>query len=136
MRKLYIIIIVILVLALVYIIAKIFLSRFKAGLENIDKLEINDIDLNSVEDGDYIGSCSAFPVSAEVKVTVKNHTIKEIELIKHNNGRGKDAEIIPQKVTDTQSLSVDTVSGATYSSKVILKAIHDALVKAGAKPLS
>lgn len=31
-------------------------------------------------------------------------------------------------VVEAQSLQVDAVSGATYSSKVILKAIEDALV--------
>jgi uncharacterized protein with FMN-binding domain len=68
-------------------------------------------------------------------VTVKNHTIKKIELLKHKNGQGQGAEIIPDKVMEVQSLKVDSVSGATYSSKVILKAIQDALLKAGAEPL-
>ena len=137
MRKRYIvIIIVILVLALGFISAKILLSRSEANLKNLAHSEISDVDLTSAEDGDYFGSYSAFPVSAEVNVTIKNHAIIEIELIKHNNGQGKRAEIIPDKVTDAQSLTVDSISGATYSSKVILKAIQDALVKAGAKPLS
>ncbi len=39
------------------------------------------------------------------------------------------AEIITDKVIDTQSLQVDAISGATYSSKTILKAIENALKK-------
>jgi uncharacterized protein with FMN-binding domain len=46
------------------------------------------------------------------------------------NGKGKPAEVIPQKVMDAQSLQVDTISGVTSSSKVILKAIEKALVSA------
>ncbi len=42
--------------------------------------------------------------------------------------RGK-AEKIPDKVLEEQSLQVDIVSGATFSSKVILKAVEDALNK-------
>jgi uncharacterized protein with FMN-binding domain len=47
--------------------------------------------------------------------------------------QGQGAEIIPEKVIEAQSLKVDSVSGATYSSKVILKAIQDAILKAGAE---
>lgn len=50
-----------------------------------------------------------------------------IDLVKHNHGKGASAEIITDKVTEAQSLDVDIVSGATSSSKVILKAIEDAL---------
>jgi uncharacterized protein with FMN-binding domain len=49
--------------------------------------------------------------------------------VKHVNGQGKPAEVITEKVIETQSLQVDVVSGATYSSKVILKAIENALAK-------
>lgn len=133
MKKRYIaIIIVLLVLALGFITTKILLTRFEGNLKQLALSEISDVDLATVEDGDYIGSYSAFPVSAEVRVTIKNHTIKEIELLKHNNGQGQGAGIIPEKVIEAQSLKVDSVSGATYSSKVILKAIQDALLKAGA----
>jgi len=37
------------------------------------------------------------------------------------------AELITDMVIDSQSLKVDVVSGATYSSKIILKAIENAL---------
>lgn len=88
---------------------------------------IEDFDLTLVPDGTFQGKYGAFPVAAEVEVTVKNHAITGIDLIKHQNGQGGEAEVIPQRVVDAQSLSVDTVSGATYSSKVILLAIRDAL---------
>lgn len=63
-------------------------------------------------------------------VTVRDHLIIDIELVEHETGKGQSAEIIPKKVIEQQSLKVDHVSGATYSSKVILKAIQDALLKA------
>ena len=62
-----------------------------------------------------------------MKVTVKNHAITDIDLLKHQNGQGKPAEVITERVLAAQSLKVDTVSGATMSSKVILLAIEDAL---------
>ncbi|TYB94365.1 MAG: FMN-binding protein, partial [Kosmotoga sp.] len=54
----------------------------------------------------------------------------DIELIEHNHGRGEAAEVIPEKVVEAQSLKVDIITSATYSSKVILKAIENALLKA------
>lgn len=134
MKKRYIaIIIVLLVLALGFITTKIMLTRFEGNLKQLTLSEISDVDLAAAEDGIYIGSYSAFPVSAEVRVTIKNHIIIDIELLKHDNGQGQGAEIIPEKVIAAQSLKVDSVSGATYSSKVILKAIQDAILKAGAE---
>lgn len=89
--------------------------------------EIPDVDLTKIADGVYTGSCTVLPVSAEVRVTVKDHVITEIGLVRHFNGQGSAAEILPGKVAEAQSLDVDIVSGATYSSKVILKAIRNAL---------
>ena len=132
MKKRYIaIIIVLLVLALGFITTKILLTRFEGNLKQLALSEISDVDLAAAEDGIYIGSYSAFPVSAEVRVTIKNHFIVNIELLKHDNGQGQGAEIIPENVIEAQSLKVDSVSGATYSSKVILKAIQNAILKAG-----
>ncbi|MBA7580983.1 hypothetical protein ES708_22882 [subsurface metagenome] len=53
--------------------------------------------------------------------------IAGIELVKHRSGQGAPAEMIASKVVEAQTLEVDVVSGATYSSKVILKAIENAL---------
>jgi len=132
MKKRYIVtIIVVLVLALGFITTKILLARFEGNLKQLALSEISDVDLAAAEDGIYIGSYSAFPVSAEVRVTIKNHFIVNIELLKHDNGQGQGAEIIPENVIEAQSLKVDSVSGATYSSKVILKAIQNAILKAG-----
>ena len=102
-------------------------AYIEASLERLADLNISNVDLSKIEDGVYSGSYKVFPVAAEVEVTINNHRIKEVELKKHNNGQGFPAEIIPGKVVEAQSLEVDIVSGATYSSKVILKAIENAL---------
>lgn len=91
---------------------------------------IEDFDLSLIPDGTYTGDYSAFPVAVQVEVTVKDHAIAAINLIRHTNGRGSDADVIPEKVVQSQTLLVDTVSGATHSSKVILLAIHNALENA------
>jgi len=85
------------------------------------------VDISKVGDRTYTGSYKAFPIIAEVKLIVKNHEITVIELLKHKSGQGAPAEIIASKVVEAQTLEVDAISGATYSSRVILKTIENAL---------
>ncbi|MEA2067506.1 MAG: FMN-binding protein [Thermotogota bacterium] len=108
----------------------ILVNRLESNLEKLMALDIQNIDVSSVPDGKYTGSYSVFPVSAEVEVTVSNNEIENIDLIKHTHGRGEAAEVIPEKVVEAQSLKIDVITSATYSSKVILKAIEDALLNA------
>ena len=115
-------IIFILVLAVVVVF-----NKLSTNLRQIELPDISDIDLTQIEDGVYTGSYSSFPLSAVVKVVVMSHKITGFDLVEHYHGRGTAAEAILGEVVDTQSLDVDIVSGATYSSKVILNAIADAL---------
>ena len=95
----------------------------------ITSIEIEDIDLSRVADGEYRGECDAVIVKATVLVKVKDHRITEIQLVEHKHGRGEKAEVLPEKVVASQSLKVDTITGATSSSKAILKAVEQALLK-------
>ena len=52
-----------------------------------------------------------------------------IEVLKHSHGPGHGAGAIIDRVIAAQSLKVDAVSGASLSSKVMLKAIEKALEK-------
>ena len=95
--------------------------------KKIREIKIENVELSTISDGKYTGSCDVSYIASEVSVTVKDHKITDISLLKHKNERGKPAEVIPGKVVDAQSLKVDTISGATNSSKVILKSIENAL---------
>ncbi|MCX7922534.1 MAG: FMN-binding protein [Clostridia bacterium] len=95
--------------------------------EIISEIAISNPNLSKVEDGVYKGSFDAILVAADVSVTVEGHKIKDIKIDKHVYDRGQKGETITNKVLSSQSLQVDTVSGATNSSKVILKAIENAL---------
>jgi uncharacterized protein with FMN-binding domain len=84
-------------------------------------------DLNSIHDGDYTGEFQSGVVRARVMVTVNNNRMDNITILEHQTGMGKKAELIIDDVLNAQSLDVDSISGATISSKVILKAIEEAL---------
>lgn len=108
------------------------IQRMNQRLDALQDIEWPSIDLASIEDGEYQGDYRVFPIEVEVLVTIDNHQITAIEITKHVQGQGAAAESVIDEVIDTNSLSVDWISGATYSSIVILKAIEDALLQADA----
>jgi len=95
----------------------------------ISELEITTPNLAQIEDGMFNGSFDAILVAADVDVTVENNMITEVIINDHYFGRDSavEAEVVAIDVVESQSLYVDTVSGATNSSLVILKAIQLAL---------
>jgi uncharacterized protein with FMN-binding domain len=96
---------------------------------NLKKIEINSPDLNTVANGTYQGKSKVGPVRVTLNVNVENGAIVSIQIIRHFNGRGKKAEAIVPEIIKTQSLDVDVITGATGSSKAILKAIENALLR-------
>jgi Uncharacterized protein conserved in bacteria len=87
-------------------------------------------DLTKVADGTWKGAYDGGLVKVEVAATLKSHRIESVAILKHECGKGKPAERIVDEIVAKQSLDVDTVSGATYSSKCILKATEIALESA------
>jgi uncharacterized protein with FMN-binding domain len=103
----------------------------KTTTNNIEALAIRDIKIASVQDGSYVGEQNNWPDTAKVEVGVKDGAIVSIKILQHLHGPGREhgAYAIPDRVIAAQSLQVDAVSGATYASKVMLKAIEKALEK-------
>ena len=129
MKKKRIIIVVVLFVILVcsgaFLLKDLFTGLYyKATLPH---LNVVTSDLSSIKDGIYKGEYDGHLVSAKVTVIIENHQIIDIILDEHNNQRGQGAEIIIEKIIETQSLEVDAISGATQSSNVILKAVENAL---------
>ena len=120
-------IILVVILGLMSLIGYIVIQNMNKNLDGLVEIEIEDLDLSSINDGTYEGSYKAFPIEVIVNVTVSNHVITDIELVKHVSGQGAPGEAVIDLVITEQSLDVDLIAGATYSSKVILLAIEDAL---------
>lgn len=90
--------------------------------------DYSSLDLSNTADGTYTGSEDGDIVKASVEVTVKDHAITKIALISHENGKGQRAEVIVDDIVKANSLEVDAISGATYSSGVIKVAVYNALM--------
>jgi uncharacterized protein with FMN-binding domain len=80
-------------------------------------------------DGVYQGEFTGGRWKNKLEVTIKDHQIADIGLLKasKSSGMADIGEKIFQKVKEKQSLEVDTVSGATVHTKAILKSIENAL---------
>ena len=87
------------------------------------------IDISHVADGVYNGHSETDLVKVEVKVTVEAGAIKDIEILKHECGKGRPANVIVNDMVKNNDVEVDGVSGATFSSEVIKDAVRDALRK-------
>ena len=131
-KKLIIVIICAAIAAVGFFGGKYFydVAKYKSIVADI---EVRTPDLSQIPDGVYNGSFNAILAAADVDVTMQDHRITGIVINEHYNDRGAKAEIITESVIAQQSLEVDTVSGATNSSKVILKAVENALVSEAIK---
>lgn len=119
-------IIIIGVITLAVIAGIVAVKNIENEFENLKAVEISNVDFTKFEDGDYLGNYEVFPISVKVSVTIKGKKITNINLVEHKNGQGKNAEMLIPQVIEKQTLKLDTISGATSSSIVILKAVEDA----------
>jgi len=99
-----------------------------SGLETGKNLAINAVDLTQIEDGTYSGSYEGGRWANSVEVTVSDHKISQIDVIKTVNIETPEVtNQIVENVIEKQNTTVDTISGATITSKAYLKSIENAL---------
>jgi uncharacterized protein with FMN-binding domain len=88
---------------------------------------VDSVDFSRVRDGTFRGTYETTLVKAEMEAVMAAGKMTGLSVIRHECGLGKPAEAIVDRVLAAQSLDVDAVSGATTSSKVLLKATEMAL---------
>ncbi len=96
--------------------------------EKIRTMQINNIDLTTLRDGSYQGDFAYGHYTYKVDVELKNHKIVSIA-VEHGrtSKQAKAAEGVVDNVIKEQKIDVDVISGATTTSKAILKAVEKAL---------
>ncbi len=95
-----------------------------------------NIDMSQTADGTYYGETDAGMVYVKVAVIIENHSIKDIDIIEHKNGKGAKAEAITDTIIADNTFEVDDVSGATLSSRAIKNAVNKALMQSCEKGIS
>lgn len=96
-------------------------------LKSLSEIENADINMGEIADGEYTGHSEMGPVSVDVKVTVENHWMKKVDLVRHDCGLGHPADVIVTTMEEQNTWDVDAISGATVSSEIIKNAVNKAL---------
>ena len=118
-------------------------SKENAKVQAVNKASSNNKRANAkgtvaignkdLKDGVYTGSGQGFNGPIRVRVTISKGSITKVEILSHSDDNpyfGRARAVI-SKILGKADKSVDTVSGATYSSRGILDAVRNALSKAG-----
>lgn len=86
--------------------------------------------------GTYTGVAAGRNGDVKVEVTVSANKIESVKVVEQQETESIAAEAlttVPEAIVKNQSANVDTVSGATITSKAIIEAAKNALEQAGAK---
>lgn len=105
------------------------------GCANQEQDEGTETTQGKFKPGTYTGSAQGHGGTITAKVTVTEDEITDIEIDAPEETEsiaGSASKEITSRIIDTQSLGVEAVSGATISSTGMIKAITQALEKAGA----
>lgn len=119
-------------LVLLVLVAAFFVMVNTLGnqMNEMEALDYGSIDMRRVPDGVYEGKKDTLLVKATVAVTVKDHQMERIDILRHVNGRGSAAEAVVPAMVAANSAQVDAVAGATMSSLALKAAVLDALGRA------
>jgi uncharacterized protein with FMN-binding domain len=102
------------------------------------RVDLRNVDLHAVPDGVYESSYTIVVPSAaanktvRVRVTVAGGRYERIEILQPAKlGDAQTFKALISKIEESQTLSLDAVSGATITSTAILKAIQTAVSSPG-----
>lgn len=89
-------------------------------------------DASAYKDGTYYGTGKGFAGTMKVKVDISGGKIASISIVSTKDGNSyvKSASSLLDTIVEKQSTNVDTVSGATFSSRGIIAAVRSALSQA------
>ena len=99
-----------------------------AQKRSIRQMQISHIEPAFIRDGVYRGAASDGSFTYEVDVTIKGRTIVTVTAISNRTSPyARYAEGVFGRVLNNQSPAVDAITRATTSSKMLLKAVENAL---------
>lgn len=84
--------------------------------------------------GTYVGKANGNNGEIKVEVTVADGKISDVKVLEHSETKGlgdSAMETIGSIIKESNSTNIETVTGATVSSKAMMEAVKDALRQAG-----
>lgn len=106
-----------------------------AALASLRRAPIPLVDVASARDGTWRGVAEGAPFRCEVDVTVAGGRLAALAAVDCLSGTYPElARLVERKVVARQSIDVDGVTGATTTSRTLLRAAGAALRAAGSSP--
>ena len=105
-------------------------STSEPDSSSVEKAAVQDA--SAYKDGTYYGTGKGFAGTMKVKVDIAGGKIASISIVSTKDGDSyvKSASSLLDTIVKKQSTNVDTVSGATFSSRGIISAVRSALSQA------
>lgn len=105
-------------------------SASESDSSSVEKAAVQDA--SAYKDGTYYGTGKGFAGTMKVKVDIAGGKIASISIVSTKDGDSyvKSASSLLDTIVKKQSTNVDTVSGATFSSRGIIAAVRSALSQA------
>lgn len=105
-------------------------SASESDSSSVEKAAVQDA--SAYKDGTYYGTGKGFAGTMKVKVDIAGGKIASISIVSTKDGDSyvKSASSLLDTIVEKQSTNVDTVSGATFSSRGIIAAVRSALSQA------
>lgn len=115
---------------LLFILILVLCGCASQEMKIVRNMDIQDIDLKKIDDGEYIGSFSYSNFEYKVKTIIRDHKIKDIIILQNRDTKhSKRAEGVIPRIIKRQTPDVDAVSGASTTSKALMKAVENSLGK-------
>lgn len=96
---------------------------------SIKNASIKSLDFSQLPDGVYDGEYKRGRFSSKVRVTVASGRVTTIDVVRDMQYQSEVTQKAVGAVLEAQSLQIDTVSGATITTRAFLKAVENALAK-------
>jgi len=94
------------------------------------QMTIQPVDLATIANGSYPGSFTYGDFTYKVEVVIRNHQFETIKIVANRTtSHALKAAGVVDKIITSQRNDVDAISGATTTSKALLKAVENALLQ-------
>ena len=129
----------IIIIIVVFLGVKGAIEWSKLSKEHVEakNLPLNAVDFSKLNDGTYIGEYEGGMYKwreNKIQVTVSSGKVTDIKVLEHKEKQKPEfTKKLYDRVIEAQSFQVDTISGATLTSKAYLKGAENALIKAQKK---
>ena len=94
----------------------------------VRQMDIHNVEVVNIRDGEHFGSFSYGGFEYKVKTIVNEHKITDIIILQNRDAKHSiRAEGVVAEIIKNQTPNVDAVSGATTTSKALMKAVENSL---------